>query len=149
MRDDLWLTTRLINIWENHFPDIIYGNDLEIRFGRESKTRLGSIALRRKENKRKRLLKPEVKYLKAEEAISIITINGHFKKPEIPEEIIDSVIIHEFIHFVHGFNSIRKKEHRFPHSGGVIRKELIKRNLHDLEKVQKKWIKERWKDFVL
>lgn len=148
MRDDLWLKNRLEYIRQNHFSDIEYGNDIMIQFGRYSKTRLGSIALRRKGQEKRRLLTHEVRYLKSEEAISIITVNKHFESTDIPEEIVDSVIAHEFCHYTQGFNSTLPKKQKHPHKGGVIHKELDERGLGEIIRLQKKWVKDNWRKII-
>jgi len=148
MRDDIWLTERLIQLQQNHFPDITDGNDIEVRFGRKCKTRLGSIAIREKKHRSRRLTKIKLKFLDITEVVSIITINGHFKDPEIPEEVIDGILAHEFSHFVHGFNSMRQKKYRNPHAGGVVSSEMRSRGLDDILKAQKKWIRKNWKSVI-
>ncbi|KKU45966.1 MAG: hypothetical protein UX62_C0023G0002 [Microgenomates group bacterium GW2011_GWA2_46_7] len=148
MRDNFWLANRLFYVWKTYFPDIIDGNELKVKFGRPSKTRLGSIALRRKGQEKKRLLKHRANFLKPEEAISIITINGHLANEDVPEKMIDAIIAHEFCHFVHGFNSLRTKLYRLPHSGGVIDHELKKRGLEETLRFQKAWIKQNWKNII-
>lgn len=148
MRDDTWLAQRLTHIHQNHFPDITDGNEIEIRFGRACKTRLGSIAIREKKYRSRRLLQNKLRTLSTEEVVSIITINGHFRDPEIPEVVVDAILIHEFVHFVHGFNSMREKKYRLPHAGGVITAEMRRRNLDGILKTHKKWIKANWRDIV-
>ncbi len=148
MRNDLWLTNRLIYIWKTHFSDIEDGNEIKVRFGRHNRTRLGSIAIREKDKENRRILKNKLKYLEPHQVVSIITINGYFQNPDIPEKIVDAILAHEFCHFVYGFNSMRKRNHRYPHAGGIIDKELTRRGLGEDIKFQKKWIKENWKNTV-
>lgn len=148
MRNNDWLKDRLVVLHQNHFSDIMDGNEIEVRFGRYSKTRLGSIVIREKTKRSRRLEREKLKTLSAEEVVSIITINSHLANPEIPEEIIDGVLAHEFIHFVHGFNSMRKKRYQLPHHGGIISNELKKRGLGDTLRFQKNWLKKNWKRIV-
>lgn len=148
MRDDDWLKNKLLQLHQNHFPDIIEGNEIEVRFGRACKTRLGSIAIREKANRSRRLVKGKLEYLAAEEVVSIITINGHFTNEGVPEEVVDGVLAHEFSHFVHGFNSIRAKKYRLPHAGGIIANEMKSRGLDEILKTQKRWIKKNWKKYI-
>jgi len=148
MRDNIWLTNRLTQIWQNYFAEITDGNEIEVRFGKKSKTRLGSISIREKTRRGRRIEKKRLKTLSAEEVVSIITINSHFQNPEIPEEIVDGVLAHEFAHFVHGFNSMREKRFSLPHSGGIINNELKQRGLGDILKFQKKWLKDNWKKII-
>jgi hypothetical protein len=148
MRDNEWLSQRLSYIHQKHFSDITDGNEIEVRFGRACKTRLGSIAIREKKYRSKRLLQNRLRYLSADEVVSIITINGYFTDPEIPEEVVDAVLAHEFSHFVHGFNSIRDRQYRLPHAGGVITQEFRERGLDGILKSHKKWIKTNWKQII-
>lgn len=148
MRDDIWLTNRLVKIWKENFPDINDGNELEIHFGRNSKTRLGSIVMRKKSHKKRRLLRSHVRSLTADDVVSIVTISGFFRDEDIPESVVDGIIAHEFCHFVHGFNSMREKRFCNPHQGGIIDKELKQRGLEETLKFQKKWVKENWQNYI-
>ena len=67
MRDNLWLTEKLIFIHQTYFPDITDGNEIEVRFGRASKTRLGSITIREKTAKRTQLDRRKMNYLTADQ----------------------------------------------------------------------------------
>ena len=148
MRNDLWLEEKLKEIWERHFPDIEVANDIRIGFGRNSKTRLGSIALRKKDQERRRLFRHEVKNLREDSAVSIITISGYFKSQEIPEGVVVGIIAHEFCHYMHGFNSLRQKKFLKPHRGGIIDRELKERGLEEALRLQKTWVKENWKGII-
>ena len=124
IRDNIWLLSRLDHLWSTYFSDVTQDNPIFIQFGRYSKFRLGSIKYDPARNK------------------SIITITSMFKDPSIPVEIVDHTIGHELCHYTHGFSSPKEKMHRYPHSGGVIQKELEERNLHHLVKAYKQWVKE-------
>jgi len=129
-RDNKWLKYRLETIWEKHFPDVGVLNNVFVKFGRPSMTRLGSIKSGQiKEN-------------------TIITINGHFKDQEIPEFVVDAVLAHELTHYAHGFFSPHERSQRFPHKGGVVKNEMIDRGLQNLLKLEKKWIKENWREYI-
>lgn len=131
-RDHNWLKLRLEQIWHRYFPDVPIANNVFVKFGRPAKTRLGSIKFgRRKENRN-----------------TIITINGHFKNPEIPEFVVDGVLAHELTHYAHGFCSPLEQAFRHPHKGGVVHKEMIGRGLQNLLKLEKKWIKLNWVKFL-
>ncbi|MCL5407256.1 MAG: hypothetical protein M1429_02060 [Patescibacteria group bacterium] len=131
-RDHQWLKVRLQTIWQKYFPDVQIVNNVFVKFGRPATTRLGSIKYgRRKENRN-----------------TIITINGHFKNPEIPEFVIDGVLAHELTHYAHGFCSPHQQAFRHPHKNGVVKNEMISRGLQDLLKLEKKWIKENWVKFL-
>lgn len=123
LRDSKWLLSRLDHIWSNYFPHIKQTNKVFIRFGRNSRFRLGSIRLDKKSGN------------------SIITLTGIFRKNEVPAEVIDHTIAHELCHYTHGFSSPRPRLHKYPHHGGVIERELRIRGLGYLVKAHKEWIK--------
>lgn len=129
-RDNKWLLSRLDNIWSDYFPNVKQNNRVFIRFGRNSRLRLGSIKLDKKSSN------------------SIITLTGFFKNNHIPVEVIDHTIAHELCHYTHGFSALRPRLHKYPHHGGVIKKELIARGLGHLVKSYKNWIKQYRKTFI-
>lgn len=124
MRDDIWLLSRLDYIWSEFFEDIKQSNKVFIKFGRYSKYRLGSIKLDTKSG------------------ASQITVTSMFKNESIPQEVVDHTIAHELSHYTHGFSSNRKREHKHPHAGGVIKSEMEERGVGHLYKAYKLWLKE-------
>jgi hypothetical protein len=124
-RTNQWLRKELLDLWKNHFQDVPVANPVEIKFSRISRTRLGSIRLTR-------------------EGISRILINGIFRDPATPEEVVKSIISHEMIHYAQGFSSKLPKTNRHPHANGAIEKGMIKANLHDIWKFEKQWTKNEW-----
>ncbi len=131
IRNDAWLLSRLDYIWSNFFSNVAQINPVFIRFGRYSKFRLGSIKL-----------DPHKKY-------SYITVTSMFKNPSVPEAIVDHTIAHELCHYTHGFSSPKIKLHKYPHHGGVIKKELEERGLGSLAKVYSLWVKQYRKQLRL
>jgi hypothetical protein len=123
-RDDVWLLTRLNHLWDVYFDNVSQDNPVFIRFGRYSRFRLGSIRLERTTKK------------------SYITITGMFKDPRIPTEVVDHTIAHELCHYTHGFSSTKPRLHKYPHHGGVIKKELESRGMHKLVKAYLIWLSE-------
>lgn len=123
-RDDRWLLSRLDYLWSTFFAEVKQVNPVFIRFGRYSKYRLGSIKFD--------------KFTKR----SFITITSMFKNPDIPVEVIDHTIGHELCHYTHGFSSPKPKMHRYPHSGGVIKRELHSRGMFNLTKAYATWLKQ-------
>ena len=123
-RDNVWLLSRLDYVWSKHFTDVDQTNPLFIRFGRYSKYRLGSIRLN--------------KHTKN----SFIVITNMFQDQSIPQEVIDHTIAHELVHYAHGFSSIRPRLHKYPHAGGVVKKEMEERGMGYLYKAYKNWVKE-------
>jgi len=124
MRDDTYLQSRLNELWEKYFSDVPQANKVHIKFGRASKYRFGSIRLCYADNS------------------SHILINGMFKSPVHPKEIIDHTIAHELVHYAQGFSSTQPRLHAYPHRGGVIDKELNDRGLKHLVFVYKIWLEQ-------
>lgn len=124
LRNDAWLLARLDYIWSAYFDDITQINPVFIKFGRFARLRFGSIRLDRRSRK------------------TYILITGMFKDPNIPEEVVDHTIAHELCHYAHGFSSPHKRLHKFPHEGGIIKRELENRGLIHLFKAYRKWIKD-------
>lgn len=123
MRDDTWLLSRLDYIWSKHFSDISQPNRVFINFGRFARLRFGSIKLDRR-----------VGY-------TYITISGMFRQENIPIEVVDHTIAHELCHYAHGFSSPHARLHRYPHEGGVIKKEMERRGMIYLYNAYRKWIR--------
>lgn len=123
-RDDKWLLCRLNDLWDKYFSDIPQSNKVFISFGRFAKYRLGSIRLNRQTK------------------ASIITITSMFKSLQVPQEVVDHTIGHELVHYTHGFSSTNPKLHKYPHAGGVVKKEMAERGMEYLYDAYKKWIKE-------
>ena len=120
-RDNRWLKEKLAQIWQRYFPDVPVANNVFVKFGRPTRTRLGSIKFgRRRENPN-----------------TIITINGHFIDLDIPEFVIEAVLAHELTHYAHGFASPLKQTYRHPHKGGVVRHEMVDRGFRDLLQLEK------------
>lgn len=128
-RDDNWLLSRLDYLWSNYFGDVTQMNRVFIRFGRYSKFRLGSIRLDHHTKN------------------TYITITSMFKDPKIPLITVDHTIAHELCHYTHGFSSPKVRLHKYPHNGGVVKKELESRRLHHLVAGYAKWVKEYRRQF--
>ena len=130
-RDNAWLQGLLDDTWDAHFADVPQTNDVRIEFGRKAKRRLGSIRLD-----------------PVNRTTTIITMNGLYALPEIPEFVVKATLVHELTHYAHGFNSPIAQKQAHPHAGGVIRREYADRGLLDLYLEQKRWLKVRWPDIV-
>ena len=131
-RNNKWLKNRFKYIQQRYFEDIEIINNLIVKFGRPCRTRLGSI----KKGRRKQNFN------------SIISINGHFRDPQIPTFVVDAVISHEFMHYAHGFASPHEQAFKHPHQGGVVKYDLIERGLNDILKAEKVWIKNNWENYL-
>lgn len=123
-RDNTWLLFRLDSLWGKYFPDVAQNNKVYIKFGRFAKYRLGSIRLNRSTKS------------------SYITITSMFKDPNIPAEVVDHTIGHELVHYAHGFSSTQPRLHRYPHAGGVVKKEMDERGMGYLHDAYREWIKQ-------
>ncbi len=126
-RDEAWLQGILDKIWDNYFPEVQQVNDVRIVFGRRTKRRLGSISLDPTDRK-----------------TSVITMNGLFRREDVPEFVVEATIFHELTHYAHGFNSPLDQAQAHPHAGGVMRREFAERGLLELYLQQKRWLKTNW-----
>ena len=129
MRDNLFLKEKLEYIWQNGFSDVGRKNNINIKFKGKWKNKFGHI-----------------KNLKNGD--SEIVINGYFKDEKIPEFIIYLTIAHELVHYSHGFNSPLPRLYKHPHKGGIVNKDLKKRGFEELIKLERKWIKEEWRNII-
>lgn len=123
LRDNNWLLSRLDFIWSKYFSDVPQTNKVFIKFGRNAKFRLGSIRLNRQTK------------------ASYITITAMFKDFKIPAEVVDHTIGHELVHYAHGFSSPSPRLHKYPHAGGVVRREMKERGMEYLYCAYKAWMK--------
>lgn len=138
-RNNAWLEARLRHIISTYFPDLEIRNTIYIHFGRRGERQLGKIS--------KKHHSSLVSRLKGR-FDTIITMNGLFRDPEIPEFVVDGTIIHEMCHYAHGFSSPLPKQSRFPHQGGIIKHEMIKRGAGDIYLAEKKWLKLNWREYL-
>lgn len=135
IRTNHWLAEQLRMVHQQFFTDIPVPNTLLVRFGRVTKTRLGSITSRPRPLKGDRTARP-VK--------SIITINGLLREQRVPIEIIHAVLGHEFVHYTHGFHSPLPQLYRLPHQSGIVDAELKKRGLQKLLAAETAWTKQHF-----
>lgn len=123
IRNNQWLLSRLDFIWTKYFSDIPQKNKVFIRFGRFAKFRMGSIKMDKKTKD------------------SMITITSMFKNQKISQEVLDYTIGHELVHYAHGFSSPHLKLFKYPHAGGLIKKEMVSRGMIHLFRSYQNWIK--------
>ncbi len=128
-RTNDWLATKLAWLWQSYFVDVSKPNDVYVRFGRCSKTRLGSIQLMRSQKLK---------------GASVITLSGYMRDGRIPDVVLDAVLAHELVHYSHGFQSPLPQLCRYPHQGGIVDKEIKRRGLGPALKEQKAWVKTNW-----
>ena len=134
MRTNHWLAERLDAIHRQYYPDVPIKNVIMVRFGQASRTRFGSIIAR-----------PRPGHA---QPVSLITINSLFKDEEVPEYVIDATLAHEFAHYAHGFHSPLERLYAYPHRGGIVDKEIIKRGAGEILRLQKEWTKKEYRDFL-
>ncbi|MBT7297777.1 hypothetical protein HN841_03350 [archaeon] len=125
MRDNNWLESTFETIYEKLIPEIERENEITIRFGKFWKNKFGQISLQK-------------------DGSSQILINSFFRNKEIPEYIIHTTIAHELIHYMHGFQSPREQQFRYPHQGNIVNKELKKRGFGQLLELEKNWVRTIW-----
>lgn len=127
MRNNGWLETRLEQIWKLLFPDIERKNSVIVRFKGRWQNKFGHI---------KRI----------KDGGSEIAINGLFKHDEVPEYMIDVTIAHELVHYMHGFSSPYERQHKHPHKGGIVERELRKRGFSHLIRLEKEFSQRKWRN---
>jgi len=135
MRTNTWLAERLHTIHQQYFADVPIKNTIYVRFGRTSRTRLGSI-----------ISKPDKKHTLP---VTYISINSLFKDEIVPEFVIDATLAHEFAHYTHGFHSPLEQLYEYPHRGDVVNKELRNREAGHLLKDQDGWLKSEYRNFLI
>ena len=143
MRDNQWLGEKMYELWENYFCDVPRQNKVVIKFGRRAHQTLGSIKYKGRLSRQD----PEFKN-HDDKRITEITITRYFADPRVPDKVVLGTIAHEMIHYAHGFHSPLKQQYEHPHQGGLIKKEMEKRGLEQLYALSKKWIKEKWQDYL-
>jgi len=148
-RDNNWLQEQMFYLWDNNFADVPRKNLVLIKFGKKSKRQLGSIKWVNQKTKGIKNLLIKQNQNADDNRISLITVTNFFKDPKIPDFVILATIAHEMCHYAHGFNSPLKQQFNHPHKGGVIRKELEKRDLGHLYKNANKWLKNEWLKYLL
>lgn len=121
-RDNRWLRDQLESIWKRYFPDVEKKNTVMIKFGRWAKYQFGVISYDKRKN------------------ISTITINRMFAQASVPVNVVEHTIAHELVHYSHGFSSPHKRQHRYPHHGGIVNKDLVRRGLGDVLRAYKLWL---------
>ena len=146
IRDNKYLENLLYDLWENNFCDVARLNLVTIKYGKYSKRQLGSIKMiKDKQTFYKYLKKYNLsKDIFDSKTVSLINITKYFTYDYVPEYVVRATIAHELCHYTHGFSSPLKKRYRYPHQGGIIRKELESRGLYDEYKNSKRWLKDHW-----
>lgn len=134
-RDNHWLAERLDGLRSTYFADVPIGNVILVRFGRASRSRLGSIIAR-----------PHKGYA---QPVTFITINSLLRDVSVPEFVIEATLMHEFVHYTHGFHSPLEKQFTHPHRGNIVDKEIKARGGGQILKQQQEWLKAEYPEFIL
>lgn len=135
LRTNEWLDLQLQHIWQKHFSDIEQVTPIKIQFGRRAYRRLGSI-----------ILSPSRADRQKQHAH--IVISGILADTQVPEFIIQQVIAHELVHYIHGFGSHLPRHLKHPHQGGVIVREFKRRGLWELFRAYQSWMKINWLPYL-
>ena len=134
MRDNDWLAERLNALHRTYFADVAVSNRLYARFGRKSRTRLGSIIAKTHKN--------------YAEPVTYITITGLFRDEQVPAFVIEATLAHELAHYAHGFHSPLPRRFDHPHRGNVVGLELQARGAYHLVEQQERWLKAEYADLI-
>jgi hypothetical protein len=129
LRDSQWLKQELEHVWASHFADIPRVNRVEISFVGSWKSRLGVISLSQ------------------DTRTSYIGINSLLCLPEAPYQIARITIAHELVHYAHGFGSPLPRQHKHPHRGRIVDRELLARGFRQEWLVYQDWVRDHWYDF--
>lgn len=148
MRDNQYLADKLYFLWENYFVDVPRKNPVLIKFSKKSYRQLGCITWAKSNTRGVKSLLSQLNEDYDDKRISLINITGYFRDEDIPDEVVMGTIAHEMIHYAHGFHSPLQQLYDHPHKGGVIRKEMVKRDLGDLYQFARKWLKANWQSYI-
>ena len=80
---------------------------------------------------------------------SVIEINSLLKHVDIPEYVLDYILMHELTHYFQGFGSNHERKHKHPHKGHIVEKELARHGWEEITTKSEKWIKENWKNISM
>jgi len=129
---DKYLANKAASLIRENFPERGVTNFLVIKWGGKWSRVLGRI-----------------KPLENKEYGSIIEINSLLKQIEVPEYVLDYILMHELTHYFQGFGSNHERKHKHPHKGHIVEKELARHGWDEITKKSEKWIKENWKNILM
>ncbi|HNW23784.1 MAG TPA: hypothetical protein PKH06_03450 [Candidatus Dojkabacteria bacterium] len=146
VRDNKYLENLLYDLWESNFSDVARLNLVTIKYGKHSKRQLGSIRLIKDMSTFERYIKRYKleKDMFDNQSVSLINITRYFMYDYVPEYVVKATIAHELCHYTHGFSSPLEKKFKYPHQGGIVKKELKNRHLYDIYTDSKRWLKDNW-----
>ncbi|MFA5357738.1 MAG: hypothetical protein WC308_02340 [archaeon] len=126
---DLYLARKAAALVRENFPERGITNLFVIKWGGKWGRVLGKI-----------------KPLENAEYGSVIEINSCFKSIEIPEYVLDYVLMHELVHYFQGFGSNHSRKTKYPHKGKVVEKKLERLGWGEITKKSEKWLKDNWRN---
>jgi hypothetical protein len=130
---DKYLAAKAAALIRENFGERGVTNLLIVRWGkRASKNVLGHI-----------------KPVESKDFGSIIEINPLLKSLEVPEYVLEYVLMHELTHYFQGFGSNHTRKHKHPHRGGIVEKEMARHGWREITEKAEKWIKENWKNTLM
>lgn len=129
---DQYLARRTAELIRENFAERGVTNLLVVKWGKRWPRTLGHI-----------------KTLEHRDFGSTIEINALFKNPDVPEYVLDYVLMHELVHYFQGFGSNHEKKSRHPHKGGVVDKELDRLGWKEIREKGEAWIKANWRDTLV
>ena len=140
----------MYEVWEGYFSDVPRKNFVITKFGKYAKRQLGCIKYVRGKTKVKYLLKKYKEEIISQDinTVSIIVLTKYFQDDEIPEYVLISTIAHEISHYAHGFHSPLQQIYEKPHQGGIVKKEMDKRGLKEIQEMSAVWLKENWVNII-
>ena len=128
---DKYLNSKAASLIRENFPERGVTNLLVVKWGRRWRNTLGHI-----------------KPLENAEFGSVIEINSLMKSTEVPDFVVDAVLMHELVHYFQGFGSNHNRKSKHPHKGGVVDKELARLGWEEIADQSDKWIKANWHEYV-
>ena len=127
-----YLASKAAALIRENFSDRGVTNFLVVKWGGKWRRKLGHI-----------------KPLKDAQYGSEIEINSMLKSLDVPEYVLDYVLMHELTHYFQGFGSNHTRKHKHPHKGGIVEKELARHGWEEITIKSEKWIKENWKNILV
>ncbi|MDD3083463.1 MAG: hypothetical protein PHP82_00380 [Candidatus ainarchaeum sp.] len=127
-----YLTKKAAELIRENFSEKGITNLLVIKVGKKCKRKLGHI-----------------KAIKNCEYGSLIEINPMLFDLDVPEFVLDYVIMHELTHYFQGFGSNHEKKFKYPHKGKIVEKELTKKGWKEIQEKSDKWLKENWAKILI
>jgi hypothetical protein len=140
----------MYDVWESHFNDVPRQNFVITKFGKYAKRQLGCIKYATENTKIKSLLRKYEEDILIQDvnSISVILLTRYFINEKVPEYVLYATLSHELCHYTHGFHSPLPKKYKYPHKGGVVKKEMINRGLGEILNKSEYWLKNNWREIV-